>query len=88
MLGSKGSDIRVVPGAEVSVENIFLSPMEQEFTFQIEILSGRGIQAASQVDYMQHIQLHCLFEGHIIRSERVEFIPDPIFHFLATFHLK
>ena len=62
--------------------------MEQEFTFQIEILSGRGIQATTQVDYLQQLQLHCLFDGKLIRSERVEFIPDPIFHFSATYHIK
>jgi hypothetical protein len=58
-------------------------------SFQIEIVSGRSITPAPEVDFLQTIQLHVLFEGRISRSERVEFAShDPVFQFASEFSIE
>ena len=60
----------------------------KEVVFQVEIISGRGITTVFEAEYLQHIQLHVLFQKSIRHSERVDFVsPDPIFRFASDFTL-
>lgn len=63
--------------------------MDSKTIFHIEIIAGRGIITSPEVDYLQTIQLHVLFDGVCHRSDRLEFAsPDPVIQFQANFHLK